>query len=454
LQYLSLAQAWPLDQVTPEKLEAELARRSKADCLLTWNMEAPKYYYRGDAGRCLGHCWTLGMKGRTSEGADVISLLMQASAHDYESDKPSFANFESHQLIHTQGGAVFYSHPARWWMGAWGGRGVYPWQEKMRVSNLAVELPLDTLIGPTYDGLDVITSAGELPANALAFELWRLLLNHGYRLAATASADACFDRPGGAVPGSARTYTYLDEPFSLAAITRATAKGRTFTTTGPLLLVALADKPPGAAFAADGRPRSLTVEAWAAGSDAKGLTSIEVLRNGQTWFTNKIAPPVPSLKTNIWLKESEAAWYCVRVWGGDPQRQRAISGAFFLETANYRPPPPVPARIQANLVDAETGAKLSGTVTEVTYFATQPRAGRKHAIQNGQGIISIPGTARLLAEAPGYQPMTLSPFFDNPLLVETVTRLSAEDLVKWSTFERVRTLLGEGQLTFKLHSIH
>ena len=29
----------------------------------------------------------------------------------------------------------------------------------MRVSNMAVELPLDTLIGPTFDGLDVITVA-------------------------------------------------------------------------------------------------------------------------------------------------------------------------------------------------------------------------------------------------------------------------------------------------------
>jgi len=35
-------------------------------------------------------------------------------------------------------------------MGAWGGRGGYPKRERMRVSNMAVELPLDTVIGPTY----------------------------------------------------------------------------------------------------------------------------------------------------------------------------------------------------------------------------------------------------------------------------------------------------------------
>jgi hypothetical protein len=65
LQYLSLAQAWSIENPTPENLEAELKKRSQPDCVLTWNLEAPKNYYRGDAGRCLGHCWTLAVTGRT-----------------------------------------------------------------------------------------------------------------------------------------------------------------------------------------------------------------------------------------------------------------------------------------------------------------------------------------------------------------------------------------------------
>jgi hypothetical protein len=125
-------------------------------------------------------------------------MLMDASAWDYESQKPTYANFESHALIHQQGGAVFYTHPARWWTGAWGGQGGYPRQDRMRVSNMAVELPLDTILGPTFDGVDVITGPGEAEANEKAFALWAMLLNHGYRLAATGSSDACFDRTGGA----------------------------------------------------------------------------------------------------------------------------------------------------------------------------------------------------------------------------------------------------------------
>ena len=76
LQYLSLAQAWSLSDPTPERLQAELQPRSARDCVLTWNLEAPKNYYRGDAGRCLGHCWNVGLRGRTREGVDVIQTLI------------------------------------------------------------------------------------------------------------------------------------------------------------------------------------------------------------------------------------------------------------------------------------------------------------------------------------------------------------------------------------------
>lgn len=56
LRYLSLAHAWQLEDPTPERLDAALAPHTTPDCALTWNIEAPKTYYKGDAGRCLGHC--------------------------------------------------------------------------------------------------------------------------------------------------------------------------------------------------------------------------------------------------------------------------------------------------------------------------------------------------------------------------------------------------------------
>ena len=450
LQYLSVAHAWQMTDPTPEKLDAEFGRRSTAANSLTWNIESPKNYYKGDAGRCLGHCWNVGMRGRTASGADVIPLLLRASAADFESQKASFANFESHALIHAQGGAVFYTHPLRWWTGPWGGYGGYPRRDSMRVSNMAVELPIDTLVGPTYDGLDVFTSGGEAAANDKAFQLWTLLLNHGYRVAATASSDACFDLSGGAVPGSARTYTYLGkEPFSFAAVARATVSGRTFATTGPLLLATVDGLPPSTAVPADGQAHTLNIEAWASGKDSAGLKQIEIFRNGKPYMTESLKAPQAAWHTNLVIRETEASWYCVRLTGS-PQGGRAVSGALFFDPVPYRPPAPVHCRVRAKVVDATDGRTLSATLVEISDIASSPREGERHAVPNGQGVLNIPGTVRLRADVPGYLPLTLSPVLDNPPLMEALTRLEDTDLLNWETFEHLRSLLSDIDLTFKL----
>jgi hypothetical protein len=451
LSYLSLAHAWQLDDPTPERLDAALAPHAAPDCALAWNLEAPKNYYKGDAGRCLGHCWTLGLRGRTASGADVIPLLLRASAWDYESGKPTFANFESHALIRAQGGASFYSHPLRWWTGAWGGQGGYPKQERMRVSNMAAELPLDTLLGPTYDGLDVFTSGGEAEANAKAFQLWAMLLSHGYRLAATASSDACFDRPGGAAPGAARTYTCLGkEPFSLAAVARATAAGPPFATTGPLILAFLDGLAPGCAVPADGQAHALRIEAWASGKDSAGLKLAEILRNGQPFAAESFKAPQTSWQTNLVLRETESAWYCVRLTGG-PQGGRAVSGAFFFDPAPHRPPPPAACRVRARVVDAVSGRPLDATLTEVFDVLWAPRDGASHPAAGGLADFACPGTARLRASAPGYAATTLSPVYDCPALAEAITgyRLAVGRDV--TEKQRLRDLLAGIELTFSLY---
>ena len=86
----------------------------------------------------------------------------------------------------------------------------------------------------------------------------------------------------------------------------------------------------------------------------------------------------------------------------------------------------------------------------MAYSAALTRDGRRHALIGGQGVVSVPATLRLRAEAPGYLPQTLSPFLDNPPLVEAVTRLEEKDLTDWQTYKRLQEMLGEIQLTFRL----
>jgi hypothetical protein len=158
---------------------------------------------------------------------------------------------------------------------------------------------------------------------------------------------------------------------------------------------------------------------------------------------------VPSFKKKLPVSETETAWYCVRVLGSDAQRQHAISGAFFFNGKDFQPPSPVPAQVKILLQDAATGAKLNGTVTEISFHGTLPRAGKNHSI-TGETSLQIPGTARLRAEVPGYKPMTLSPILDNPALVKFITELSAEDLLDWNTYERIKEMLGNTTLVFRL----
>ena len=448
LQYLSLAQTWILQDPTPENLGAELTKRSTPDCLLTWNLEAPKNYYKGDAGRCLGHCWNLGLRGRTAGGRDVIQELMAASAWDYESQKPTYANFESHKLIHQQHGAVFYTHPARWWWGSWGGQGGYPKVERMRVSNMAVELPLDTLVGPTFDGIDVLTTAGEPAANAKSFALWSLLLNHGYRLAATASSDACFDRPGGGVPGSARIYTYLPKAFSMRDVVAATVAGRTIATTGPLLVATIDGLPPGSAFRTDA-PHQLSIEAWGPGDDARGLSRLEIMRDGSTWREFTFPAQVEAFQTNLPIQAITNCWYCVRAFGGEAEKRIAVSGAFYF-SKEHQQPAQVPARVRVEILDRESNRPLAGTIREMLFEGTIPHPGKRHRIEPGGGELVVPGTVRLQAQSKGYRPLILSPFLDCPELVQTVTGLSDSDLLEWGTFERLREQLTQVHLVFRL----
>jgi hypothetical protein len=65
-------------------------------------------------------------------------------------------------------------------------------------------------------------------------------------------------------------------------------------------------------------------------------------------------------------------------------------------------------------------------------------------------VVTIPSTTRLRADVVGFEPVTLSPFFDHPSLVEMVTRLADKDLLDWRTFERIQALLDDVTFTFTL----
>jgi IS30 family transposase len=138
----------------------------------------------------------------------------------------------------------------------------------------------------------------------------------------------------------------------------------------------------------------------------------------------------------------------VRTFG--PERQTAVSGAFYFEDRSHRPPLPVRAQVRAQVLDAETAVRVSAVLTEVTLSGTVAREGRRHRLQTGEARLYVPGTARLGAEARGYAPMTLSPFLDSPNLVKTVTTFSEQDLSNWQSFGQLKKQLDNVDLVFRL----
>jgi hypothetical protein len=72
LDYLAVAQGWNISRISSEELDRVTGAVSLPGFTLAWNLEAPKNYWRGDAAHTLGHGWTVGMRGRTTDGRDAI----------------------------------------------------------------------------------------------------------------------------------------------------------------------------------------------------------------------------------------------------------------------------------------------------------------------------------------------------------------------------------------------
>jgi TolB protein len=105
------------------------------------------------------------------------------------------------------------------------------------------------------------------------------LLNAGFRMPATGGTDNFSDVWRDPPVGSARTYAHIDGPLTVRSWLDAVKQGRTFMSTGPLLLLEVDGRQPGDEIAlAAGAPRDLRVKVEAL--SIAPLDSLQILVNG------------------------------------------------------------------------------------------------------------------------------------------------------------------------------
>jgi hypothetical protein len=315
---------------------------------------------------------------------------------------------------------------------------------------MAQELPFDTVAGPTYDAIDILMKPQEREVHRRAVELWFMLLNRGYRMAATASSDTTFDNPGGGVPGKVRVYTRIDAAPELSSIAKAIKAGRSFVTSGPLLLFEIGRHQAGDVVPVKGETKlSARLRAWPSGEPGERLTKVELVRNGEvvrTWEAHREEGP---FDTSWTIAEHGTAWYLARCYGSTAD-QVAITNPIYFEGGDYRSPEPATAHVTGIVRDADSGTALDGVVEVIEMDGRKPVSKAKVLFRDGRFEVTVPGTARLRVSSLGHAAEIKSVFMDSPQILDSMLNMTAEGISDWSTYEKLRELLRDVKLEYSL----
>jgi peptidoglycan/xylan/chitin deacetylase (PgdA/CDA1 family) len=211
------------------------------------------------------------------------------------------------------------------------------WQVEYSIKKWAVPAP--EWMGLSGSGTDT-----ERDWTLYGFQTYYALLNCGFRLRpAAGTANGVHSVP----LGFSRVYVQLDGPFNYADWMRGLEAGRSFVTTGPMLLTRIDGQHPGHAFKQEAAPKRYDVTGTILSQGP--LESIELVTGGQV--TQKISSNSQrteagayqtDLTTSVWIDES--SWMALRCFESRPNgRFRfAHTAPWFVEV----PDRPVRARRQ------------------------------------------------------------------------------------------------------------
>jgi len=422
------------EEPAPEELDRLCAESSRAGFLALWADEYPKH----DLGHLASFPHGQGVWPAELAGEGIYRL---------EGDqRTSYTTFESVRVLQRHGSTAIYAHPPRELGGTPG-----------RVGNIARELPLDTLVAPwAVEAIDLMTDKIDDP---ICWRMWHMLLDQGHRIGLCAFNDACFDRAGEGwcePVAYRRTYVKVEGEPNWQNLVAGIRTGRTFGTTGPLVLFAVDRKGPGHVFAADGKKRRGKIRVWGAPSyrdpaECGGIVRVEVIRSGESFkIWDFAADPQEEVELEFEIGEEATVWYIARV-DGSLEKQLAVTSPIYFEGADYQKPEPYPARVRARIFDAETGGALSGEMELVEFARDRVDVVERRGFGNGEFSGQVSGDLRLRAVVEGYKEETLSPILDcDRIYRDLLGGIRSADLADPAYYARLREALDDVALEFAM----
>ena len=179
------------------------------------------------------------------------------------------------------------------------------------------------------------------------------------------------------------------------------------------------------------------------------LTQVELIRNGEIVKTFKVPNPKVEFSAEFDLTEEKTAWYIARCIGSS-RDQIAITSPIYFAGADYQPAQPTLANLTGSVTDKATGKPLDEVCEVIDMVGLSPSQISKHGFKDGKFKLQAPGTYRVLVRVPNYAPMAKSILMDYAPLTNMTLKLRSSELIDWTTFQQIRTLLQQVHLEFAL----
>lgn len=399
---------------------------------ISYGSEMPKYR--------TGHTWWLGQTSTRNYFWSVMDTLYENHYYQIEQGTtwdfkqlpfPFIPDEEVVQRFKTADHSIaVMAHPTSWW---WQKRG----SVEKYVTNVSSNLSFGLLAGKIWDGIVVM---GYNHDHYFYQNLWFHILNEGYRMPAIAELDGGFEKDDNKYYGSMRTYSHIPGKFSIDKLTDAIRRGKTFITSGPIIIADVDNKYSiGDIVPVNGQKHDLHIEAYSSGEQDDYLSYIIVFRNGKIyklWDTRN--EKLREYKATLSIAEKDKAWYIIKVYGKNTwknpdhldvlnicengpekkfadtiksQKDVAITSPFYFWKPGTKDPGVLMSKVSLTVTPPQQQQTFKNVIVDVLMNGKKTNT---IYLKNGKSTFAIPVNALLKISAEGYTPIYRTLYLDYP----------------------------------------